>query len=125
MSGTLKAKGFINGKKVSEHLVQSASNASKIELSYDKSFVQINPEFPDVVFVYAKIIDSNGNLVSDATTEITFTLDGSDAALVGQNPVQAEAGIATILLRTNSFKKSIKIRAQAEGLTETIIELKP
>ena len=124
-TGTLKAEGFINGKKVSEHQVQSASKAAKIELSYDQSSVQINPKFPDVVFVYAKITDTNGNLVTDATTLVTFTLEGNDAILIGQNPIQAEAGIATILLRTNSFKKTVQIKAKAQGITEATLELKP
>ena len=124
-SGTLSAEGFINNKKVTEHKVQSATQATKIELSYDASIVPINPEFPDAVFVYAKVTDANGNLVPDATNEITFSIDGTAAALIGQNPFPAEAGIATIVLRTNTFKKSIKIKAQTKGLTAATLELKP
>jgi len=124
-SGTLRAEGLINNKKVTEHQVQSATQATKIELSYDASTVQINPEFPDVVFVYAKVTDANGNLVANATNEITFSIEGTDAELIGQNPFPAEAGIATIVLRTNTFKKSIKIKAQAKGLTAATLELKP
>lgn len=124
-SGTLRAEGFINNKKVTEHQVQSATQATKIKMSYDASTVQINPEFPDVVFVYAKVTDANDNLVTGATNEITFSLEGSDVELIGQNPFPAEAGIATIVLRTNTFKKSIKINAQAKGLTAATLELKP
>lgn len=123
--GIVKAEGFINGKKVCEHQVQSASQATKIELSYDTSTVSINKEHPDVVFVYAKITDANGNLVTDATTEITFSIDETNATLIGQNPAQSEAGIATLLLRTNTFKKQIKIKAQAQGLTAATLELNP
>lgn len=124
-SGTLRAEGYINNKKVTEHEVQTATQASKIELSYDTSTVAMNPEHPDVLFVYAKITDTNGNLVADAINDVKFSLEGSDAELIGQNPFPAEAGIATILLRTNTFKKPIIIKAQAKGLTEAKLELKP
>jgi beta-galactosidase len=123
--GTLRAEGFINGKKVAEHSVESANEPSKIVVSYDESTVKINPDFPDVVFVYATITDANGNLVSDATTEITFSIEGTDVELVGQNPFPAEAGMATILVRTTTFKKAIKIKATAKGLKEATLELKP
>jgi len=123
--GTLRAEGFINGKKVAEHSVKSANEPSKIVVSYDESTVKINPDFPDVVFVYATITDANRNLVSDATTEITFSIEGTDVELVGQNPFPAEAGMATILVRTTTFKKAIKIKAKAKGLKEATLELKP
>ena len=122
--GTLRAEGFLNGKKVSEHTVTSAEKANAIQLRYDESTVKINPEYPDVVFVYASIIDANGRIVSDATNQVAFSLEGENAALIGQNPIAAEAGIATILLRTENFKKPIKIKAKSANLKEATLELK-
>jgi beta-galactosidase len=122
--GTLRAEGFLDGKKVSEHTVKSAEEASAIRLSFDESNVKINPEFPDVVFIYASIMDANGTIVSDATILVEFSLEGENAELIGQNPVAAEAGIATILLRTKNLKKPIKIKAKSANLKEATLELK-
>lgn len=122
--GTLKAEGFISGKLAAQNVVKSPKKAAKIELSYDLSGIQINKNNPDVVFVYAKITDENGTLIPDATDEIHFTLKGTNAALIGKNPVNAEAGIATILLKTNSFKKPLKISAGSATLKPAVIKIK-
>ncbi len=122
--GTLRAEGFSNGKKITEHSVKSANEASKISLSHDVSTVKINTDLPDVTFVYATITDENGTTVSEATNWVEFSLEGENAELIGQNPIQAEAGIATILVKTKNFKKPITIKAKSSGLKETSIEIK-
>lgn len=121
VSGTLRADGLINGEKVTSHKVTSPEKEHQIELTYDISSKPINPDFPDVVFVYAKITDINGALMPTATNEVTFTLTGGNAALIGENPVKAEAGIASILLRTNDLKKPISITAKSGELQKTQI----
>ncbi len=122
--GYLRAEGFIKGKKVSEHIVKSAEQASSVHLHFDESTVKINPDYPDVVFVYASVVDANGTIVSDATLLVEFSLEGENATLIGQNPIAAEAGIATILVRTKNLKKPIKIRAKSTNLKEATLEIK-
>lgn len=125
IAGTLKAEGFVNGKKVVSSFVKTPEKASKIELSYDLSSVPINPNYPDMVFVYAKIVDSNGTIIPTASNEVTFALVEGNALLIGENPVKAEAGIATIILKTNDLKKDIKIIAHSHNLqTGSILVLK-
>jgi beta-galactosidase len=122
--GTLRAEGFLYGKKVAEYSVKTAETPSAIQLSFDESNMKINPEFPDVVFVYASVVDANGTIISDAGNLIEFSVEGENATLVGQNPVAAEAGIATILLRTQDLNKPIKIVAQSANLKGATLELK-
>lgn len=122
-AGTLRAEGFINGKKVASNSVKTPETASKIELSYDLSSKQINPDFPDVVFVYAKITDANGTLIPTATNEVTFALSEGNAELIGQNSIKAEAGIATIILKTKDLKKKITIKATSEKLQDNTISI--
>ncbi len=114
--GTLRAEGFINGKKVVSTIVKTPESPSKIELVYDISSQPINPNFPDMIFVYAKIIDANGTVIPNATNEVTFSLIEGNAELIGENPVKAEAGIATIVLKTKNLKTPIKVIANAENL---------
>jgi beta-galactosidase len=121
VAGTLRAEGFINGKKVMENQVKTPEAPSKMALSYDISSKPINPDFPDVVFVYAKITDANGTLIPDATNEITFALTQGNATLIGTNPVKAEAGIATILLKTKDLKTAIQLHASAENLDKNTL----
>ncbi len=121
--GTLRAEGFINDEKVVSSVVITPEKPTKIELTYDISSKPINPDFPDMVFVYAKITDANGTIIPTATNEVTFALTNENAELIGENPVKAEAGIATIILKTTHFKKPITIVATNENLKNGIVEI--
>lgn len=125
ISGTLRAEGFIKGEKAVSNVVKTPEKPSKMDLSYDISSTPINPDFPDMVFVYAKITDANGTLIPTATNEVTFSLLEGNAELIGENPVKAEAGIATIILKTTHFKKPIAIIASSVNLENGAIEIKP
>jgi beta-galactosidase len=124
VAGTLRADGFIKGQKVVSNVVKTPESASKIELTYDVSSKPINPNSPDVVFVYAKITDANGTVIPTATNEVTFALTGGNAELIGENPVKAEAGIATIVLKTKNLKSPIMIKASGQDLKATSLEIK-
>jgi beta-galactosidase len=116
VQGTLRAEGFINGDKVVSNYVKTPEKPSKIELAYDISSKPINPDFPDMIFVYAKITDANGTIIPTATNEVTFSLAEGNAEIIGENPVKAEAGIATIILKTKNLKSKIKVIAKSENL---------
>ncbi|WP_396185815.1 glycoside hydrolase family 2 TIM barrel-domain containing protein [Flavobacterium sp.] len=116
ISGTLRADGFINGIKVVSNIVKTPEKPSRIELAYDISSKPINPDSPDMIFVYAKITDANGTIISTATNEVTFSLAEGNAEIIGENPVKAEAGIATIILKTKNLKSKIKVIAKSENL---------
>ncbi|PIB37343.1 hypothetical protein BFP72_01880 [Reichenbachiella sp. 5M10] len=114
--GTLKAVAKIGGQVVAKDSVSTPKAPVTIKLSVDLSGVPLAEEQSDVVFVYAQIVDQHGTLVPTDERAVTFTLDGAEAELIGENPVKAEAGIATILLRTHSFVQDLTIRARAEGV---------
>lgn len=122
-AGTLRAEGFIKGKKVAENNVKTPETATKVKLSYDLSSKTINPNFPDMVFVYAKITDTNGTVIPTATNEVTFTLSDGNAVLIGQNPIKAEAGIATIILKTENLKKKIVLKVSSGKLESSTISI--
>ncbi len=123
--GELKAVGFINGKEVATHDVRTPGEASKIELLVDISGKEIARDTPDVLFIYARILDKNGNLVHDSTVPVSFRISSEEnAELIGENPVHAEAGIASILLRTKELKSPVTIEANAAGLQPAVISLK-
>ena len=124
IEGELKAVGYINGKAVSQHVVQSTKEAKKINLSVDISGIPIHKTQPDIVFVYARIVDEKGNLVTDANNEITFKVNSKHAALIGMNPIKAEAGIATILLKTNGLQRQIILTASSPALTSAVTTIK-
>ena len=120
--GTLKAVGYINGEPVAEHERMTPEEPTGLSLRADLSGQEIQSGKNDVVFVYASIADENGTTVWDADHEVTFRLDG-EGELIGHNPINAEAGIATILYRAGENPGTITITASASGLESETITL--
>jgi len=121
--GTLKAIAYIDNEQVAEHSVTTSYEAVKIQLSYDESGKPLKPGNDDMVFVYAKILDRNNSLVPDAQNLIKFEVIGNNVEIIGGNHINAEAGIATILLKVNSATTHLVIKASAEGLKNTTLNI--
>jgi beta-galactosidase len=67
------------------------------------------------------VVDANGTVVPDATAAIQFSAQGAE--LIGDNPVKAEAGIATILLKMPPTAGSVKITGQTAGLSSNSLRV--
>jgi beta-galactosidase len=115
IAGTLEAKGFIQDAEVINHTIYSPENPSKIKIEIDVNGKEIDTNNDDVVFVYASIVDKNGTLLTTISDEIAFNLKGN-AELIGANPVKIEAGVATIVLKTNQQTKDLEISATMTDL---------
>ena len=123
VAGSLRAEGFINGEKVVSSSVKTPEKEAEIELGYDVSSKPINPDLSDMIFIYAKITDANGTVIPTAINQVTFALLEGNAELIGENPVKAEAGIATIILKTTNLKKPIIITAASNNLKKNTISI--
>lgn len=123
--GELRAVGYINDKEAASHRVQTPEMPIKIELEADFSGKNINEKGADMIFVYARVVDKNGTLVPTSTASIEFSLVGNpkNAKIIGGYIINAEAGIATILLRTESFTDPLEIRASSHSLGESVITI--
>ncbi len=126
-AGELRAVGYINGEEVTSYKVRTPGKPAQLDLAMDHSGKSISEETPDVVFLYAIIRDEKGTVVPDANNLIKFSLTegGEFAQLIGGEAVNAEAGIATVLLRTESNSERIVITASSEELGETEIIIEP
>ena len=114
--GELRAAGYIDGRRVAEAVQKTPENPRAIKLSYDRSGRELESGKNDVVFVYASVVDRRGTVVPLANNEVLFKLESGDAELIGMNPIHAEAGIATILLKAGKKAGPIRVSASAEGL---------
>ena len=123
-AGQLKAVGYIKNKIVCEDTVLTAGKASYIHLIYDQSRKLLKADGADVVFVYASVCDENGTIITDSDASIQFTINGN-GKLIGQNPIKAEAGIATILLQAGTRTNKIVIRANSENLKPAVLSIDP
>jgi beta-galactosidase len=123
--GTLKAVGYANNKEVAFHQVFTPGTPNGMNLEIVEEGIPIAKDQMDMVFVRA-FVTSNDILVPTADEEITFKIiKGKNAALIGENPVKSEAGIASILLKTEGFQDEIQIEAISPKLGTILFILSP
>jgi len=115
-SGTLRANGLIGGVVNASDTVTTPGTATHIVVTIDTADLTFAADGSDIAIVYAALTDANGTIVPTTTNSVTFSLSGS-ADFVGNNPQPAEAGIASILLRSRTTGSRIIVTAAVSGLT--------
>lgn len=113
--GELKAAGYIDGTEAASHVRHTPGEATALKLWVDESNRPLEAGKNDIVFLYAAVVDENGTILPEASHEILFEIKG-DAELIGANPMAAEAGIATILLKAGKKGQRITVQAHSSGV---------
>ncbi|TXG39101.1 glycoside hydrolase family 2 TIM barrel-domain containing protein [Seonamhaeicola maritimus] len=114
--GTLKAIGYVNGKEVSEHIVKTPKAATKLKMWLDESSVPAEAGVNDVLFLYMVVVDENGTIVPGYSNEVSVEING-DAELMNQGSIEAEAGIATALIKIGKQAGTISVKATSNSLS--------
>jgi len=117
--GELKAIGRIAGVDQVQFIVRTPLDPVTLSIRIDTSGKELAADGSDFVFAYAEIRDANGTVVPSANHEVTFEVEGP-AVIVGENPIQAEAGIATVLLQSRPFPGEVNVTVHARGLSSAI-----
>jgi hypothetical protein len=115
-SGTLRADGLIGGAVKATYSVSTPGIATKVSVAIDTANMQFTADGSDIALIYASILDGSGTVLPTASTNITFTVSSGPGDLVGTNPVAAQAGIATIMLRSRATGGAITVTATTSGL---------
>lgn len=123
ISGTLKAVGLVNGKEAVEYRISTPGKATALQLEINDCGRHLKADGADVIFVYVKVVDKNGNLCIDNKEPVTIKLSG-DAKLASPAMVSSEAGIATFLLQAGTHAGNIEVAAAAQDLQSGTIQIK-
>ncbi len=119
-AGELKAEGLMDGKVVATHVVRSPGVPTHLELTVDYAGRDLTADGSDWIRVYARLCDRTGTTYPYGDDMVTFSIEGPGAiigdATIGANPMRAEAGIATALVRATNVAGTITVRAEAFGL---------
>ena len=121
-AGELKAVAYIDGKAVAEHQVVTAGAATALRLTIDNSGKAPQAGVKDVVFVYAQLMDNQGNLVQTNGAPVTFKLSGN-AKLISPMEVFTSGGIATALIEIGDSLEGIVLSANSKQLTAASINI--
>lgn len=114
--GTLRAVGLISDAPVAEHCRHTPAAATEVRLVADFAGKPLAAGTNDVVFLHAEVVDRHGTVLDDAR-EVRFQVAGP-GKLVGDNPVRARAGIATVLLSAGDSAGEIEVTASTPGLAD-------
>ncbi|HKJ03258.1 MAG TPA: glycoside hydrolase family 2 TIM barrel-domain containing protein, partial [Longimicrobiales bacterium] len=101
--GTLEAVGYVGGRALARRSVRTPGAPRRMELRLDEHGSSFGVDGKDAVFVHADLQDAEGTPVPDAWENVFFGATG-DVKLVGANPFSSDAGIASILLQTETAR---------------------
>jgi beta-galactosidase len=110
--GSLEAAGYIGGRRVAMHTVHSPGAVEHLSLAFDLSGRPPDGKRQDLLFCHASLRDRQGTIVPDAWENVAFGATGG-AALVGATPLATDAGISTILVRTEPRAPRAAVHALA------------
>jgi beta-galactosidase len=123
--GKLTAVGYANNKEVAFHQVFTPGIPNGMNVEIATEGIPISKDQMDMVFVRA-FVTSDETLVPTSEEEFTFKIiKGKNATLIGENPVKSEAGIASILLKTEGFHDEIHIQVSSPKLGTSVHILAP
>jgi beta-galactosidase len=129
--GELVAEGLIGGKVAATHIVRTPGVPTCLRLELDTCGRSPVADGADWVRAYAHVCDARGVTYPFGNDMVTFSVDGA-GSLIGDesifaNPVRAEAGIATALVRTTTSAGPVIVRAISSDLksAELRFESKP
>lgn len=115
-AGTLKAVGFVNGKEVAERIVKTPLQAKKLKIWIDESAKQAASNQNDVLFLYIAAVDENGTIIPDFSDEVKLNIN-ENIQIINTGKIQAEAGIATALIKIGTVNGLVDVSASSGDLS--------
>lgn len=116
--GMLTAEAIVNGKPAATAVVQSPGVPKCLKLSADFCGLPLKADGSDMVMVYCRLLDRDGNTVPLAGDRhpVLFEIEGEGEivgdASIGANPVLPEGGIASVLIQSTKTAGKIILRAR-------------
>ncbi|MFO1478283.1 MAG: glycoside hydrolase family 2 TIM barrel-domain containing protein [Verrucomicrobiota bacterium] len=112
--GTLRAVGYIAGSEVARQDRRTPQPPSALALRFDLSGRAMSPDSKDALFCHADVVDANGTVATADNLAVFFaTPAGGGGRLIGHNPIQSEAGIASILVESDGSRAMQPVYALA------------
>lgn len=124
--GTVKAQGLVGGTVVATHELRAPGVPTQLRLVLDDCGREMIADGSDWIRVYAHTCDARGTTYPFGEDEVTFRVTG-EGSLIGDekiraNPMRAQAGIATGLVRSTTRPGSITVEAIAFGLMPATLQ---
>ncbi len=126
----LRAESVRGGQVVKETSVMSPGAPKRLELEADFMGIPMKADGADMICVYCKVVDEEGNIVplSGDNHPILFEIEGEGKIvgddIIGANPVRPEGGIAAILVQSTQREGEMKVSARLMWPQTEQVEMK-
>lgn len=129
-AGELKVIGYNKGKAVTSSIINTHSELATIELNVENANLIANGY--DTTYVHAKLLDKNGNVLSDSDQTVVFNVDGNAKRLVVDNgwemniqdvlidKVQSYRGKSAVLVQSKDSTGKATITAKVGNISASI-----
>ena len=134
-AGTLKAVAKSGGKIVATDELKTAGKPARIVFAADLPTVPLTPDWNDVRYVTATLVDADGTRTPDSTTMVHFAVTGPATIVAVDNgnlndhdPFHGNErklyfGNALVLVRATAATGKITVTASAEGIPSVVVTL--
>jgi beta-galactosidase len=131
--GTIRAIGRNKGQIVATHELRTAGKPAKLVLAADRG--TLAPNWDDVVYVTASVVDDNGVLVPGTDQLVTFRATGpgviaavDSADNASHEPFQASErhafqGQCVVIVKASAGAGRIAVTASAPGLAAATVNI--
>ncbi|SHM73488.1 glycoside hydrolase family 2 TIM barrel-domain containing protein [Mucilaginibacter sp. OK098] len=132
--GVIKAVGVDNGKEVESTNLQTAGDATKIQLTADRKEIAANGQ--DLSYVTIEITDGDGVFQPNAANRLDFKIEGcgtiagiANADMKDTDPYvgntrKAWRGRALVVIRSTHSAGGIKLTVSSTGLSGAVLNIK-
>ena len=110
--GVLRAVGYFGNREVAHFERRTPGKPAQLAIRFDTSGRRFAVNGKDAIFCYAQLRDASGTIVPTAETPVFYGQSGQ-GELIGCNPIQAEAGTATILLQSDVAEPQCAVYAMS------------
>ena len=108
--GTLRAIGYVGGRKATSYERHTPGEISRLTLQFDQSDRAFAASGKDTVFCYASLSDKANTVIPTAQVPVFFGVTGQ-SQLIGHKPIFGEAGTAATLLESDTAKPPCAVYA--------------
>lgn len=133
--GALKTIARTGGKEVATDVLKTAGKPARVELTADKPNTPLTPDWNDVRYITATLVDADGTRIPDSTTEVSFAVYGQAKIIATDNGDMTDHeafqashrrfydGNVTAIVRGTSTAYKTSITATVPGLPTAALEL--
>jgi beta-galactosidase len=133
--GTLKAVASSHGKAVATDELKTAGKPARLVFAADRPADPLTPDWNDVRYLTATLVDEAGTRIPDSTTVVHFAATGPAAVIAVDNgnmidhdPFQAMQrklydGHAVAIVRATAASGKVTVTASADGVASASVTL--